>query len=131
MRKRLLPSRFYQTSLVQLYKQKRPMQQLSSQRFFNMKKLTASLVEALEVEGMKADILEAGTEFQIGGKPGMRVQFHLFEVKSLLAMKSRNKEETIIWSLDFQKCFNKEVSLVCLNTLATVAKVDGRVYRNW
>ena len=127
----VFPSRFYQTTLVQLYKQKGPMQQLSSHRFLHMKEWTARLVEALEVEGMKSDILQAGTKFQLGGKPGMRVQFHLFVVKSLLAMKAKNKEGTIIWSVDFQKFFDKEVVVDCLDTLATVAEVDARIYRNW
>ena len=125
------PDRFYQTTLVQLYKQKGPMQQLSSHRFLHMKEWTARLMEALEVEGMKSDILEAGTKFQLGGKPGMRVQFHLFVVKSHIAMKRKNKEGTILWSVDFQKFFDKEVLVDCLDTLATEALVDAKIYRNW
>ena len=115
------PSRFYQTTLVQLYKQKGPMQQLSSHRFLHMKEWTARLVEALEVEGMKSNILDAGTKFQLGGKPGMRVQFHLFVVKSYLAMRKKNKEGAVVWSVDFQKFFDKEVLVDCLDTLAKEA----------
>ena len=90
------PSRFHETTLVQLYNQKGPMQQLSSHRFLHMKEWKARLAEALEVEGMKDDILESGTKFQLGGKPHMRVQFHLFVLKSLLALKAKNKERAIV-----------------------------------
>ena len=125
------PRRFWKTTLIQLYKQKGPMQQLSSHRFLHMKEWTVRLMESLEVEGMKSDILEAGTQYQLGGKPGMRAQFHLFVVKSILAMKASIKEGTIVWSVDLEKFFDKEVLVDCLDTLATEAKVDARIYRNW
>ena len=107
------------------------MQQLSSHRFLHMKEWTARLVEALEVEGMKSNILDAGTKFQLGGKPGMRVQFHLFVVKSYLAMRKKNKEGAVVWSVDFQKFFDKEFLVDCLDTLAKEAQVDPRIYRDW
>ena len=90
------PSRFDKTILVQLYKLKGPVQQLSSHHFIHMKEWTARLAEALQVQGMKEDILKAGSKFQLGGKPGMRVQFHLFTVKSVIAMKSKQKKKE--WS---------------------------------
>ena len=61
----------------------------------------------------------------------MRVQFHLFVVKSVLAMRAKNKEGTVIWSVDFKQFFDKEVLVDCLDTLATEAQVDARIYRNW
>ena len=127
----VFPSRFDETILVQLYKKKGPVQQLSSHRFLHMKEWTARLVEALEVEGMKDSILEAGTKFQLGGKPGMRVQFHLFTVKSMMALKVKNKEGGILWGVDLQQFFDKEVLVDCLDTAAEEAKVDSRIYRNW
>ena len=86
------PSRFDKTILVQLYKLKGPVQQLSSHRFIHMKEWAARLTEAIEVEGMKDDIINAGTKFQLGGKPQMRVQFQLFIVKSVVALKTKQKE---------------------------------------
>ena len=83
------PTRFDKTILVQLYKLKGPVQQLSSHRFIHMKEWTARLMEAIEVEGMKEDIIKAGTKFQLGGKPRMRVQFQLYTVKSVLALKAK------------------------------------------
>ena len=81
------PSRFEKTVLVQLYKLKGPVQHLSSHRFIHIKEWTATLAEVLQVQGMKEDILKAGTKYQLGGKPGMRVQFQLFTVKSVIAMQ--------------------------------------------
>ena len=80
---------------------------------------------------LKNEILEAGTKFQLGGKPGMRVQFHLFVVKSLLAMKAKNKEGAIVWSVDLEKFFDKEVLVDCMDTLSTEAHIDAKIYRNW
>ena len=59
------PSRFDKTTLVQLYK-KGPVQQLSSHRFIHMKEWTARLIEAIEVQGMKEDILNAGASQACG-----------------------------------------------------------------
>ena len=124
------PTRFDQTTLVQLYKSKGSLQLLSSHRYLHMKEWTVRLMESLEVEGMKDSILEAGTKFQLGGKPGMRVQFHLFVVKSMIALKIYNKEGGIIWGVDFKQFFDKEVLVDCLDTAAD-ANVDARIYRNW
>ena len=123
------PSRFDQTYLVQLYKLKGPVQQLSSHRYLHMKEWTVRLVEALEVEGMKDSILEAGTRFQLGGKPGMRVQYHLFTVKSVMALKEQNKEGGILWGVDLMRFFDKEVLVDCLDTAAET-EIDPRIYRN-
>ena len=60
------PKRFNNTILIQLYKLKGPVQQLSSHRFIHMKEWTSRLTEALQVQGMKEDILQSGTKFQLG-----------------------------------------------------------------
>ena len=68
---------------------------------------------------MKGDILNAGTIFQIGGKPGMRTEFHLFVIRSLIALKMMLKEGLILSMRDIQKYFDKE-SLV--DTCVTLAR---------
>ena len=123
------PRRFDKTTLVQIYK-KGPMQDLSSFRFIHMKEWAARIMEAMEVQGMKETILSVGTKYQLGGKPGIRVQFHLFVVKSFLAMKEMFKEGVILYTADFQKFLDKEFLIDCMDTLAE-AKVDPKVYRNW
>ena len=52
-----------------------------------MKQWMLRLVEVLTVSKMKEDILKASSKFQIGGQPGQRTQFHLFVVKSLMALR--------------------------------------------
>ena len=58
-------------------------------------------MEAIEVQGMKEDIVNAGTKFQLGGKPGMRVQFQLFCAKSVLALNAKQKRGILLWGVDF------------------------------
>ena len=82
------------------------------------------------MQGMKEDILQSGTKFQMGGKPGMRVQFQLFTVKSMIALKYQQKEGVVLWGVDFKKFFDKEVLVDCMSTIAE-AQVDPRIYRNW
>ena len=78
----IFPTRFDKTTLIQIYKGKGPAQELGSFRFIHMKEWAARLTESLVVEGLKDTVLKAGTKFQLGGKPGMRVQYHLFVIKS-------------------------------------------------
>ena len=55
------------------------------------------------MQGMKEDILNAGTKFQLG---------------------------VLFWGIDFKKFFDKEVLVDCMSTLEE-AQVDPRIYRNW
>ena len=123
------PRRFDNTVLMQICK-KGPMQELSSFRFIHMKEWGARLIKALEIQGMKEAIISAGTKFQLGGKTGMRVQFHIFVVKSVMAMVEEKKTGGIIYTADIQKFFDKEVLVDCMDFLAE-ARVDKKAYRNW
>ena len=78
---------------------------------------------------MKETILSAGTKHQLSGKPGMILQFHLFVVKRIIAMKEMFKEGVILYTADIQKFFDKEMLFDCMDTLAE-AKADPKVYRN-
>ena len=61
---------------------------------------------------MKADIFEADTKFQIGGCPGMRTVFHLFVVKSNIAVKTRSGQGVILTLLDLIKFLTNRVWLM-------------------
>ena len=76
------------------------------------------------MRGMKDDILAAGTKFQIGGCPGQRTQFHLFVVRSLIALRLEAGEGVIINAVDIMKFFDKQNSL-------SKAKVTKKLYRVW
>ena len=80
------PSCFDVTTLVQLPKQGSQLY-LDNSRFIHLKEWLPRICEALAVREMKEAIFEAGTKYQIGGCPGQRTQFHLFVLKSLIAMK--------------------------------------------
>ena len=100
--KEVFPSRFDYTTLVQLPK-KGSAQELDNKRFIHMKDWLPCLVEALTVGQMKDDIFLAGTKFQIGGCPGKRTVFHLFVVKSNIALKDMQGAGVIMTSLDIIK----------------------------
>ena len=104
IRKEVFPSRFDYTTLVQLPK-KGLAQDLDNKRFIHMKDWLPRRVEALTVGQMKDDIFSAGTKFQIGGCPGKRTVFHLFVVKSNIALKDMQGAGVIMTLLDIIKFF--------------------------
>ena len=95
-----------------------------------MKEWTARLVEALVVEPMKEDIFAAGTKYQIGGCPGKRTVFHLFVIKSNIALKIIKGQGVILTLLDLIKFFDKQSLIDACNTLYQ-AKVNTKFFRVW
>ena len=79
---------------------------------------------------MKEDILTASTKYQIGGCPGQRTQFHLFVVRSLMALRKAEGEGCILTLVDIKKFFNKQSLADAMNTLAQ-ANVNKKCYRVW
>ena len=104
-----IPKTFLETVLVQLYKGKGSQQELSNSRFLHIKDWLPRVCESPAVSGMREDILKAGSIYQLGGKPGMRTQFHLFTVKSLIAMKLEKKEGIVLSIADIRKFLIKKV----------------------
>ena len=95
-----------------------------------MKLWMLRLVEALIVRKMKNDIIKAGTKYQIGGCPGQRTQFHLFVVKSLIALRLMEGEGCIITAVDIRKFFDKQSLCDAMHTLYQ-SKVNQKCYRVW
>ena len=123
------PSRFNITTLIQLPK-KGSAQELDNKRFIHIKEWLPRLVKALTVQPMKADIFEAGTKYQIGGCPGKRTVFHLFVVKSNIALKLLCGEGVILTLLDLIKFFDKQ-SLIDACDALNQAKVNNKFFRVW
>ena len=123
------PESFDNTTLVQLPK-KGSQLHLDNSRFIHMKQWLPRLVEALTVRGMKNEILSAGTKYQIGGCPGQRTQFHLFVVRSLIAIRRKEGEGCIITAVDIKKFFDRQSLAYAMNTLHR-AKVKKKLYRVW
>lgn len=95
-----------------------------------MKEWLPRLVEALTVEPMKEDIFAAGTKYQIGGCPGKRTAFHLFVVKSNIALKLYKGDGVILTLLDLIKFFDKQSLIDACNALYQ-AKINPKFYRVW
>ena len=79
---------------------------------------------------MKAEIFQAGTKFQIGGCPGMRTVFHLFVVKSNIAVKILLGKGVIITLLDLIKFFDKQSLTDACDSLHK-ANVNSKFFRVW
>ena len=79
---------------------------------------------------MKEDILTAGTRYLIGGCPGQRTQFHLFVVRSLIALRLEGGKGCLITAVDIRKFFDKQSLVDAMNTLYK-AKVNKKLYRVW
>ena len=123
-----IPERFYLTQLLQLYKGKGSAQELKNSRFLHLKEWLPRLCEAMVVEGGLS--LKNSTKFQIGGQPGMRTQFHLFAVKSVIGMRERERRGGFLTVADIQKYFDKEsLQMGCLSLLQGGA--DRRAVRLW
>ena len=127
MKNKTFPDSFDNTTLVQLPK-KGSQLHLDNSRFIHMKQWLPRLVEALTVRGMKDEILSAGTKFQIGGCPGQRTQFHLFVVRSLIALRKEEGEGCIMTAVDIKKFFDKQSLADAMQTLHR-ANVKKSLYR--
>ena len=125
-----VPEKFYNTLLHQIYKGVGCTQELSSSRFVHTKDWAARVCESLAVSGMREDILSAGTIYQIGGKPGMRTQYHLFTIKSVISLKLSKNEGLIFSVKDIKKFFDKE-GLVDTCVSLNLAGADSKCVRLW
>jgi hypothetical protein len=99
-------------------------------RFIHSKSYLPRTVEAVIVDAMKEDILDASSCYQIGGKPGHRSQEHLFTVKSVIAKYIEDGKILIGGVHDIQKFFDKEVLSDVLLTLNEM-KVNKKCVRVW
>ena len=88
------------------------------------------LCEAVTVGRMKEEILAAGTKFQIGGCPGQRTQFHLFVIKSLIALRTEEGGSVLLTAVDIRKFFDKQSLVDAMLTLYQ-AKVKSKWYKVW
>ena len=123
------PQSFDHSFLIQLHKSG-SFQNLRNSRFIHMKQVRPRITESLVVEGMKDDILAASSKFQIGGQPGMRTNFHLFVLKSVIGIKEKSDQGVIITVADIKQFFDKESLVDCMVTLSE-AQIDQKCYRLW
>jgi hypothetical protein len=82
---------------------------------------------------MKDAIFKAGTIYQIGGCPGQRTQFHLFVLKSLIALRLQpggRKAGLILTVADIMKFFDKQSLVDAMDSLHK-ANIHQKFYRVW
>lgn len=126
-----IPERFFLTLLIQLYKGKGSAQDLGNSRFLHMKDWLPRVCEAMVVTGgLRDTILHNSTKFQIGGQPGMRTQFHLFTVKSIMGIREKENSGVILTVADIKKFFDKESLTDACLSMDSIG-VDRRALRLW
>ena len=124
------PASFELTILQQIYKGKGSKTDLSNSRFIHLKEWLPRTCDALVVGGMKNQILESSSKFQIGGQEGHRSQEHLFSLKSIIALMEARGEGMLFQLYDIRKFFDHESLRDVLDTLHEI-RIDDKVYRTW
>ena len=104
--------------------------ELTNSRFIHTKMWMPRLTETLVIDKMKNKIFDKTTKFQIGGQPGMRTQFHLFVVKSVMAVRENRDEGAILTLIDIQKFFDKQNLVDAMDSLFE-SGVNEKCYRIW
>ena len=125
-----VPTKFFETTLHQLWKNKFPKEDLSNHRFIHMKNWLPKCCEALLVNKMKPSILEAGSIYQIGGKPYHRVEEHLITVKALISRSISSSEGCMVQLVDIKGFFDAESLRGVMQSLYC-AKIPLKTYRMW
>ena len=77
---------------------------------------------------MKPTIVKNISPFQIGAIPNHRAKEHLFTMKSILALKEKDKEAIGIELLDLVKFFDRESLVDAMDELHK-SEVRGKVYK--
>jgi len=126
-----IPKSFLNTSLTQIWKKKGSALDLNNMRFIHMRHWHSKLIEALVTEKMKADIVEATPQIQLGGMPGASCVDHLVVLKTWMKYKEENKLGGILCTFDMSKFFDKEPLRDIMNVLREWAKIDNKCYRLW
>ena len=124
------PDSFNTTTLVKLPKSGSQLL-LENSRFIHLKEWLPRICEALAVREMKDVIFEAGTIYQIGGCPGQRTQFHLYVLKSLIALRLHpggRKAGILLTVADIMKFFNKQSLVDAMDSLHK-ANIHPKFYR--
>ena len=130
IRDETVPANFFETTLHQLWKKKFPKEDLNNHRFIHMKNWLPKCCEALLVSKMKPRILEAGTKYQIGGKPFHRVEEHLITVKALISRSISTNQGCMVQLVDIKGFFDAESLRGVMQSLYC-AQIPLEMYRMW
>ena len=115
-----LPSRWQQSTLVQIYKGTGPRNDLQNQRFIHIKDEFPKFFGNLVMTAAKDTLTNNMSKYQIGTKPGHRAQEHLFVIKSVISLYRKLDKSVILSAWDVSKYFDKEY----------LPDVMGELYKN-
>ena len=114
-----------------LWKQKGPQEILKNSRFIHHKEhYLPRTVEALVVNIMKDDILEASSIYQVGGQPGHYIEEHLFSNKSMIELLEHTGKGMIFTLVDLISFFDRENIFDVMATLYETG-VNNTAARLW
>ena len=122
------PKIWRNTNIVQLYKGKGSVNELSNQRNIHTKSDTRKLFGDIVVTAAKDKIINGMTKFQIGTKPGHRAQEHIFCIKSVISLYLQQNCGLLLNLWDVQKFFDRENLRDCLSELYK-CNIKGKLYR--
>ena len=124
----ILPTRWSESRLVQLYKGTGSRQELSNYRFIHLKDEFQKIFGHLVLANAKEKLFRNMSKFQIGSRPGHRVQEHLFTIKSVIALYLKYDGSIILSMWDVKNFFDSEHLPDCMNELFK-NEIRGKIYR--
>ena len=122
-----IPASWDLTTLKQIYKRGNK-QSLESYRYVHLKQWRARLFDGLVFSRMKKMLINGMSKFQIGGKPGHRIQEHLFVFHSVLELYKKTDTCLFIQAWDISRYFDRHHLSEAMTWLAE-ASVPDKCYR--
>lgn len=123
-----VPEVFNDTMLMPLFKGKGSRAELTNHRFLHLKGWAPKLFEKLLMQRVERKIHRATPDLQQGGQPEGSTVDHLLTVVTLLNIRARKKEVTVLTLMDIVKCFD-QVKLEDILYEFTQAGIKGKDLR--
>ena len=122
------PSKWKNTTCIQLYKGKGRKDDFNSQRFIHMKEEEPKGFEYLVMNKVKPIMVKNCSKFQIGAIPGHQAAEHLFTIKNVMTLYQQAGKPLILQCFDIKKYFDSENLKDAMNALYNYG-VKGKEYR--
>ena len=122
------PSQWRQSNIIQIYKGKWAKEDLANQRNIHTKLEVPKFFGHIVIGLAKDKITENMSKFQLGTKPGHRVQEHLFVMRSIITLYELWGKPIIVQLYDISKFFDREMLRDCMDTLYNNG-IKGKLYR--
>ena len=122
------PSKWKNTTCIQLYKGKGRKDDFNSQRFIHMKEEEPKGFEYLVMNKVKPIMVKNCSKFQIGAIPGHQAAEHLFTIMSVMTLYQQAGKPLILQCFDIKKYFDSENLKDAMNALYNYG-VKGKEYR--